>query len=191
MRTINIKQLENKIIKLEKAVEQQKKTITKQVECETLFQSMFQSSPDIILTINTDCSILYLNRPVSGLSVKKAVGKNIFTVFMPDKKDALARLIQSVLKTGKTDSFEYNDSFNNWWMVRLVPIMEKGATNKIMIVSSCITKQKHTEIALRESEEHHRALFLDSPINTITVDHHGRVTGYNKQIKKEGGGGKN
>jgi len=147
---------------------------------------MFQSSPDIILIINTDLSILFLSQPVSGLSVKEAVGKNIFTVFMPDKKDALARLIQSVLKTGKSGSFEHNDSSNKWWMVRIVPIMENGATNKIMIVSSCITKKKHTEIALRESEEHHRALFLDSPINAITVDHRGRVTGYNKQREGEG-----
>lgn len=56
--------------------------------------------------------------------------------------------------------------------------LELIKTNKEL--ESEILYRKNMEKALRASEERYRTLFQNNPIETIIVDHNGRITGYNK-----------
>ncbi len=143
--------------------------------------NIIDNFPDIILTVTNKLKILFLNKPFFGVSVQQALGKNILDLIISDQKELLAECIEKMINTGCMEYVEIEDHHNEWWMVRLVSIKMNKKTSNILLIFTNITKQKKKELALRESEEHHRSFFMNNPIKTIIVDKNGIVTGYNKK----------
>jgi PAS domain S-box-containing protein len=143
--------------------------------------NIIDNFPDIILTVTKKLKILFLNKPFFGVSVQKASGKNILDLIISDQKELLTECIEKTIKTGCMKCVEIEDHLNEWWTVRIISIKINNKTSNILLIFTNITKQKKGELALRESEEHHRSLFMNNPIKTIIVDKNGIVTGYNKK----------
>ncbi|RJP76080.1 MAG: response regulator [Desulfobacteraceae bacterium] len=145
--------------------------------------NIVENFPDIILTINDRLTILFLNKPFFGTPVSEATGKNILDLIITNQKELLIESIKKSIKSGGMESIEVEDHFGEWWAVRILymKVNTKQKFPLLLIVFRNITKQKKTEVALRESEERHRSLFMNNPIKTIIVDHNGIVTGYNKK----------
>jgi PAS domain S-box-containing protein len=153
----------------------------KQRDPEYHFLNIIENFPDIILTVTKKFKIRFLNKPLFGVSVENASGKNILDLIVSDQKELLIECIKKTIKTGSIEYVEIEDHLNEWWTVRINSTKINNKTSDILIVFTNITKQKKRELVLRESEEHHRSLFMNNPIKTIIVDNNGIVTGYNKK----------
>ena len=148
---------------------------------EYLLHNIINNFPDIILTINKKLKILFLNKPFFGVSVQNAFGKNFLDFIISDQKELLTEYIKRSIETGFMEYIEIEDHLNEWWTVRIISMKKSKKSSAVLLVFTNITKQKKRELALQESEERHRSLFMNNPIQTIIVDKNGIVTGYNKK----------
>lgn len=143
--------------------------------------NIINNFPDIILTTNKKLNISFLNKPFFGVSVQKALGKNFLNFIISDQKELLTKYIQRSIETNSMEYIEIEDHLNEWWIVRIVPLKKNKKNFAVLFVFTNITQKKKREIALQESEERHRSLFMNNPIQTIIVDKNGIVTGYNNK----------
>ncbi|MDY6903455.1 MAG: ATP-binding protein [Thermodesulfobacteriota bacterium] len=138
--------------------------------------------------------IFIMRRYFSEYRYNKKGNKLILTKYCPGDRQAtddqarfLENLIQSILQSpDKIGEISRDDLFRV--IERLFVQQNKlGVQNAELRHMQLKKKELQAENATgSESEERYRALFENNPIETITVDHEGRVTEYNLAKKKAG-----
>ena len=131
-----------------------------------IYETALSNTADFVYVFNLDGRFTYINRALLdllGISAEDAMNKNFFDLnYPPPLAEKLQDQIQEVIKTGKplrdetpytsakgTESYEYI----------FVPVFgTDGSVEAVVGSTRQITDRKRIEIALRESEQRHRAL---------------------------------
>ena len=71
---------------------------------EDIWQSLMESAPNIILVIDKEGTILYINQAVPGLNPDEVIGQNQYNFVEPEHRDIVHNTIDHVLTTGKAAS---------------------------------------------------------------------------------------
>ncbi|WP_048190221.1 PAS domain S-box protein [Methanobacterium sp. SMA-27] len=133
-----------------------------------LLANVVESSDDAIISKSLDGIITSWNKGaehIYGYSAEEIIGKNISILAPPQLKDEVNQLINKI-KDGKKvyhyDTFRITkDSKKVNVSISLSPIFD-NSKNLIGIstIARDITKQKKSELALKESEEKYRSISL-------------------------------
>ena len=102
----------------------------------------------------------------------------------PDDAELILSQLSGFFKKGY-HSYEYRFLHKDGtyrWMYDDFKLLRDAEGKPIDIIGNWIdiTERKQAEVALQESEERYRALFMNNPIETLIVDIEGRITSYNK-----------
>jgi PAS domain S-box-containing protein len=174
MKKPTVRELEQKIADLEKELTRYSRLEQRLVEKGKEWQELLKSAPDIILMTDRDGKILYLNRAVSGYSVKEAIGKSVYEYIPPEHHSLVKELMEQVFKTGNAVTSEFRgagpDGSVSWYSTRIGPIKRVGKVVAVAQVSTDITGQKLAENARRQSEERVKALLNASTESAFLAD---------------------
>ncbi|MBT4089680.1 MAG: PAS domain S-box protein [Deltaproteobacteria bacterium] len=135
-------------------------------ESEARWRSLTETSPDHILTLDTDLKIQFANFAAPGLTVKELIGTPLYQyVEGKEKQSGVKVILESVLNTGKQKSYEtvYNTPGSEpmYYESSVVPRVLEGSKDIIGLTVSSrnISDRKNSEKKLLESEEKYRILF--------------------------------
>jgi PAS domain S-box-containing protein len=146
---------------------------------EEQWRSLVENAPDIIMTLNQEGTILYINRVLPGFQIEKVIGSRVYDYMPPESQKKLRESLERVFATGQNASSEivsagaYNELV--WYSSRMGPITSHGKVVAVTLIGSDITERKRAENALRESEERYRRFFEEDLSGDYTAAPSGQL----------------
>ena len=151
-------------------------------ESESRWRSLVDNAPNFITIVNRDGMVEFINRTVSGTTVEKVVGSNVYSFVLPEYRGLARQKVEGVFQSGKTDYYVSAalgpDGTVAWYENHLGPIMQDGQVVAITIIGEDITERVRADEALRGSEERFRIALKNSEIIVYNQDRDLRYTWY-------------
>ncbi len=158
-------------------------------ESEQKWSSPAENAPDVILTIDPDGTILFLNRTVPPFTPEKAVGTSVYEYVPPDYQQALRDTLEQVVRTGEPCSYEVAgcgpDGRTSWYQSRLGPIKKDGRVVAMTLIATDVTEYRQTVDALRKSENKYRTLLENLPQKIFLKDRSSVYVSCNENFAKD------
>ena len=124
------------------------------IESEEMWRSLVESAPNIIMTLDRNGKILFLNHTVPGLSVDDVVGSNACEYIPPEQIETLMKTIEEVFKTGKSIAYEVSGTGPHGsvahYSTKIGPIKENGEVVAAIQIITDISERKKMENKLQE-----------------------------------------
>ena len=166
--------LEKKIKMLE-AMQPEYKTAEKSLrESEGKWRLLVENAPNIILIVDRNGTIEFVNHVVSGLTVEDVIGKNQYDFIEPEYREMAKEVLENVFRTGEIAAYEVPgagpDGSEAWYETHVGPLEWKKGVKSVMLVTHDITDRKKVEDALHESEEKFKTIFDNAMDGILVVD---------------------
>ena len=158
-------------------------------ESEQKWRSLAENAPDVILTIDPDGTILFLNRNVPPFTPEKAVGTSVYEYVPPDYQQTLRDALEQVVRTGEPYSYEIAgagpDECTSWYQSRLGPIKKDGRVVALTLVATDVTEHRQAMDALHKSENKYRTLLENLPQKIFLKDRNSVYISCNENFAKD------
>ena len=170
-------------------ITERKKAVDGLKESEQKWRSLAENAPDVILTIDPDGTILFLNRTVTPFTPEKAVGTSVYEYVPPDYQQTLRDALEQVVRTGEPCSYEVAgcgpDGRTSWYQSRLGPIKKDGRVVAMTLIATDLTVHKQAVDALQQSENKNRTLLENLPQKIFLKDRNSVYVSCNENLAKD------
>ncbi len=141
---------------LQEQIHERKRILEELLESQARWRSVVEDAPDIIVTIERDGTIRYINRSLPPLEQADAVGRKVFEFIPEDHHLCSKALISSVFETGEPVSDELaaqeTGGRQAWYSCRIGPVKRGDEVVSLTIVARDITRQKQAEERARQRQ---------------------------------------
>jgi PAS domain S-box-containing protein len=124
-------------------------------ESEEKWRSLAKNAPNIIMVVNRDGKIEFINRAVPDFDVVKMIGKSIYDYAEPEYQNVVKEILEHVFQAGGTGSYEArwvgSDGGISWYETQVGPIEHDGRVVAVTLISTDITERKNAEKRLKSS----------------------------------------
>jgi PAS domain S-box-containing protein len=157
--------------------------------------SLTENTDDIVMIVDGNSVIQYINRTIPPYTPEGTVGKTIYKYVPREQHYVFEKSLREVFKTGKPDSYQVSSNIPKigtmWFSTKVVPIKHDGKVSSAILISSNITDRKKAEEELRNSEERLSILFELAPDAYYLNDLKGNFVDGNKAAEEVTGYMKN
>jgi PAS domain S-box-containing protein len=141
--------------------------------------SLLKNTPDIVMIVDRDGTIRFINHTEPGLKQKETIGKKVYDYIQPEHYDTMKKDLEKVFLTGHSASHEISRMKRkgelSWYQAELGPIKQDGNIVAASIISRDITEHRRTEEALKKSEENYRILVENQTDMVVKFDPEGTL----------------
>ena len=159
-------------------------------ESEEKWRSLVENAPNVILIVDRDGKIQFINRTVIDGSPEEIIGRSIYNYIDPKYHNEVRKTIEQVFQTGEGGGYEVSgtgpDGGTSWYKTEVGPIKNVEQVVSVTLITTDITEIKKTEESLRKSEEKYRSLFDNARDLILTVDLEGNITSANNILREYG-----
>ncbi len=145
-------------------------------ESEEKWRSLGENAPSIIMTVERDGTISFINHTVPGLSVEEVIGKNVKDYISHEHIEIGMNAIEKVFQTGEAEIYQVSGTgpYGNvaWYRTKVGPIVIEGKVIAVIQIITDITEYKKTEEKLKKSERRFRTI-IENTSDAIVI------TGFN------------
>ena len=123
---------------------------------EAKWRSLVENAPNVILTVERDGRIIFINRTFSGRSREEVIARRVYEFVPAEYHDRIKTGIEKVFETGEAASFEVRapGEYGSLWVAnRVGPVKRDGQVVAATIISTDVTEQKQMEEALQEAHD--------------------------------------
>ncbi|MBN1393618.1 MAG: PAS domain S-box protein [Pirellulales bacterium] len=121
-------------------------------ESEAALRLLFENTPDLLVLLDRDLNIKFVNRAQSGLSREEHVGKFILDFSLPENRDACRLALEEAFATGRSQTVEAKDVFGVWWSCRVVPIAGEGGVENVLAIATDVTQERTAAEAVKKEQ---------------------------------------
>ncbi|WP_181234678.1 PAS domain-containing sensor histidine kinase [Enhygromyxa salina] len=159
---------------------------------EARFLSLVEHAPNVIVTIDLEGTILFVNRqvPVDGREPWELIGSSVFELAGGQSGPNLQAAIAEIVERKSAHEFplrgivargsEEQDA--RWYEVQGAPVMRGGSVVAITMILTDVTERRVAELALRRSEARWRFLWENVPDRITELDADGRIVVTNRAV---------
>ena len=124
-------------------------------ESEEKWRSLANNAPNIVMVVNRDGKIEFINRAVPPITTEAVVGKSIYDYTEPEYQNVVKEILEHVFQAGGTGSYEArwvgHGGDISWYETQVGPIKHNGWVDAVMLIMSDITERKNAEKRLKSS----------------------------------------
>ena len=122
-------------------------------ESEERFRGVAENAPDMIITVDFEGTMLFINHAMPGHSVEEYMGRSIFE-YMPSAYHEVVRgCFRRVLVTGVMDTYEIVRDPGIWHITRVGRMERAGSVVGLILITTDITERKVAEQELQRAKE--------------------------------------
>ena len=135
-------------------------------ESEERWKSLTENSPDHIMLLDLDGTILFINRTVPDLTKEEVIGASNLKYVPPEYHQITIDCYKRVLASGRSDMYttvyHTKEGEVRYFDVRVGPVFKDGQVVAFISSSTDITERKRVEEALKESENRSSRSIIES-----------------------------
>ncbi len=113
---------------------------------ETQYRTLVENVPDIILTVDCEGTIQFINQVVNGYNLREVRGTTIYDYILPEYHETVKTTLKKAFQSGENQSYEIaglgSDGNNAWYITRIVPIKAAGQVSMAILIATDITGRK-------------------------------------------------
>ncbi len=154
-------------------------------ESEELWRSLVETAPDVITTVDRYGTIHFINQNISNTSPEAIIGQSFYKFLPPDYRDLAHDIVESVFRTGHTESFEVctDDSRDpSWYTYRVGPLRINGK-----VVAATIISTETTEFKRAEELRRYKELFDNVAESVFIISRQGKFIEANDRVLESNG----
>jgi PAS domain S-box-containing protein len=125
-------------------------------DVENWLRLIVENSPDVILTLDRDARVRFINFTIPPYTPDEVLGTIVFD-YVQDS-GSYRRAFEEVLATEEPREVELRSDGPTWWLTRMIPVKRDGNVENVLVIATEISERKRAEQALRESENRFRTL---------------------------------
>ena len=114
-------------------------------ESEKKWRSLAENVPDVILSVDKDGRILFINHSNKELDTERIIGTTVYEYIPQDRHQIIKESIEKVFLTGKPDRYEIDrpgeHGLNTNWETRVVPVISDGQVATVNLISTDVTER--------------------------------------------------
>ncbi|MFN2316729.1 MAG: PAS domain-containing protein [Gemmatimonadales bacterium] len=114
--------------------------------------SLLESIPDIVIVVNRDGLLRYLNRVEPGYDKDQVLGTSAETIILPEFRPVFAAALRAVLTHGTTEEYEVPgttpEGGQAWYRSLMHPFRRGGEIVGAVIVATNVTAIKEAEATI-------------------------------------------
>ena len=134
------------------SIKQLETEVQERQRAETRLGSIFQNSPDLIMEMNRDGTVLFANR-----RVEEYVGTQVYKYLPTDSRKQVEKIIAQAYKTGKPSVFEIqlfeDDGSMQWYSIRIGPVFSDDKVDRLVGISTNIHAEKEVALQIKQRAE--------------------------------------
>ncbi|MBI3621275.1 MAG: EAL domain-containing protein [Nitrospirae bacterium] len=115
------------------------------VESEQRFRTLVKNSPDVIMQVTRDGTILFINYTLPDYTIEQVIGTSVVNYLSEEDSRLYLRMLDEVFETGESRSFEVSAAGPTQWLTRLVPLRQNGQIEAAMVIATNITDRRNVE----------------------------------------------
>jgi rsbT co-antagonist protein RsbR len=119
--------------------------------------SLLENAPNIVLIVDQEGLIQYINRVVPGINRDEIIGRSQYDFIEPEYRDLVKNSVEKVFRTGEPDEYEIRgqgpDGKTAWYSTSVGPIKVNGDVSAVSLFSSDITDRKTAVEDLRKTKD--------------------------------------
>jgi PAS domain S-box-containing protein len=127
---------------------------------------IIEALPDILILVDRQTNILFMNRAPAGIAVENAIGHSVIDYVDKTERETVQAIIQRVFITGQPDSGEIEVVGQNGqvtsYTTRLIPIGRDGIVEQVLLLNAANSRRRQTAGQQQESESQAHILFMTS-----------------------------
>lgn len=167
-------------------ITEQKRAQAELRKSEQLWRTVVKNVPDIIVMLDRQGVIQFINRVLPGFSSDKVIGTSVFEYQPEHIHEQVHEKINHVFEVGETVSYETLGQGAagevKEYMTRIAPIFTHDKVTSALMLSVDVTELRQIEQALRASEERLLSITKHSPDYIMMLDREGIIRFINRTV---------
>ncbi len=167
-------------------ITESKQTQAALAESEITLRSVLENAPSIIVQVDRQGYIQFINRVAPGFTFEEVVGSHFNAFVAPECQAMQSEAIEHVFKTGQSTTIETVSLGANrsvaHYEVRIAPLWGNEQVESAILIATDITERKHIELSLQDSEARFRAFFEQAAVGIAQASLTGQFTNVNHRL---------
>jgi PAS domain S-box-containing protein len=163
-------------------VTEQKRAEEEMRRSERRYRTLVEASPDVIMNIDRQGTILFINHTLSQFTVEGVIGTNVTDYIPAEQAVEYRKKIEKLFETGEPQSIVLDSVGPTRWQSQLIPIIQEGKIETALIIASDITERDRAAMELEKSVSLLRATLESTADGILVVDRDGKMVSFNQKF---------
>jgi PAS domain S-box-containing protein len=163
-------------------VTEQKRAEEEVRRSERKYRTLVENSPNVIMNIDREGTILFINHTLPQFTVEGVIGTNVTDYIPADQAVIYRKKIETLFNTGEPQSIMLDSVGQTRWQSQLIPIMQEGKIESALVIASDITERDRAAIELEKSVSLLSATLESTADGLFVVDRDGKIVSFNQKF---------